>query len=81
MVNVPTFVSGSADPVTGFRGNGGQLYQCYTRAFEAARRNANCNVPASVSGNLPLLVAAGGGLNAAALLRSITFSFLGPSRG
>jgi hypothetical protein len=81
MVNVPTFVNGPADPVTGFRGNGGQLYQCYIRAFEAARENANYNVPASVRGNLPPVVTAGGGLNAAALPRSIAFSFMGPSHG
>jgi hypothetical protein len=81
MVNVPTFVNGPADPVTGFRGNGGQLYQRDTLAFEAARGNANYNVPASVSRNLPLVIAAGGGLNAAALLRSIAFSFMGPSHG
>jgi hypothetical protein len=81
MANVPTFVNGPADLVTGFRGNGGQLYQRDTLALEAARGNANYNVPASFSGNLPPVVAAGGGLNAAALLRSITFSFMGPSRG
>jgi hypothetical protein len=81
MVNVPTFVDGPADPVTGFRGNGDQLYACYTHAFEAAKSGTNLSMRRPFHSPLPPLVAAGGGFNAPTLPSSIAFSFMGPSHG
>jgi len=72
-VNVPDFVPGPAAGGGRFRGNGDQLYRCYTNAFNEARSNANTNIPAallaSLNNPMPPLPA------------HIAFSFMGPSNG